>query len=68
VVQGYGGSPVLNGDGQLLGIVFDGNKPSQLNEAYYHPYYHRAICLDIRFVLWTIQHYTANRLTDEIKN
>ena len=66
VVQGLGGSPVLNGDGHLLGLVFDGNRPSLLNEAYYHPHDHRAICLDIRFVLWAIQHYAAGYLLGEI--
>lgn len=54
--SGYGsvGSPVLNGDGQLIGIMFDANRESIGNNFLYNKEIHRTVCLDTRYILFLI--------------
>lgn len=54
ITGGNSGSPVLNGNGELVGLAFDGNWESLINDFYYSPDLNRIICVDIRYVLWVI--------------
>jgi hypothetical protein len=51
---GNSGSPILNGRGELVGLDFDGNYESIAKDYIYSPDVARAICVDIRYVLFVI--------------
>lgn len=49
---GNSGSPVLNGRGELVGLLFDGTPESILSDWQYLETQQRSICVDIRFALF----------------
>lgn len=49
---GNSGSPVLNGRGELVGILFDGNYESLSSDFFFRPDITRSIHVDIRYVLF----------------
>jgi hypothetical protein len=49
---GNSGSPVLNGKGELVGLLFDGTPESILSDWQYLEKEQRSICVDIRFALF----------------
>ena len=68
ITGGNSGSPVMNGNGELIGIAFDGNWEAMSGDVAYEPELQKCICVDIRFVLWTIDKYAgAGKLVDEMK-
>ena len=54
---GNSGSPVLNKKGELIGLLFDGNKESLASEMLYTPDYNRSVNVDIRYVIWILREY-----------
>lgn len=65
---GNSGSPVLNGDGHLVGLLFDGSWEGVMSDIYYDPELVRSIMVDIRYVLWVMDKYAgAQNLIDELK-
>jgi len=54
ITRGNAGSPVLNGKGELTGLSFDMNYESLDHDIAFDLAYDRAICVDIRYVLWCI--------------
>ena len=67
ITGGNSGSPVLNAEGKLIGLAFDGNKESLASDASYTPGYNRCVCVDIRSILWTLDEYAGmDRILDEI--
>ena len=67
ITGGNSGSPVLNAQGELIGLAFDGNKESLASNYYFTPDYNRCVCVDIRFVLFTLRNYAhMDYLFDEI--
>lgn len=68
ITGGNSGSPVLNGKGEIIGLAFDGNKESLAGDVYWVPEYTKCVCVDIRFVLWTLKKYAGmNYLLDEME-
>ena len=64
---GNSGSPVLNGQGELIGINFDRNWEGVGGDINYLPDYQRSIIVDIRYVLFVIDKYAgAGYLLEEI--
>ena len=67
ITGGNSGSPVINGDGQLVGLAFDGNWEAMSGDIFYEPDIQRTISVDIRYVLFIVDKYAgAKRLIDEM--
>jgi hypothetical protein len=54
ITGGNSGSPVLNGNGELIGLSFDGNYEALSHKIAYDKDLNRTINVDIRYVLWCI--------------
>ncbi|MFR9504054.1 MAG: S46 family peptidase [Rikenellaceae bacterium] len=59
ITGGNSGSAVLNADGELIGLAFDGNRESMGASVYFHDEYAKCVCVDIRYILWVVEHYGA---------
>ena len=67
ITGGNSGSPVINGDGHLIGIAFDGNWEAMSGDIAYEPEVQRTICVDIRYVMFVIDKYAgASNLINEM--
>lgn len=67
ITGGNSGSPVLNGDGQLIGLAFDGNWEAMSGNIEFEPPLQRTINVDIRYVLLVIDKFAgASHLLDEM--
>jgi hypothetical protein len=68
ITGGNSGSPVINGDGQLIGIAFDGNWEAMSGNILFEPELQRTINVDIRYVLFVIEKYAgASNLIKELQ-
>lgn len=68
IIGGNSGSPILNGNGEQVGICFDGNYEGLGNDFYYDPNVNRTISVDIRFVLFVTEKFgDAKWVVDEMK-
>ena len=64
---GNSGSPVINKDGNLIGVNFDRVWEGTMSDVVYDPEYCRNICLDIRYALFIIDKLAgATHLLDEM--
>ncbi|MGC4035369.1 MAG: S46 family peptidase [Chitinophagaceae bacterium] len=54
ITGGNSGSPVINANGQLIGLAFDGNYEALSHKIAFDKDLNRTICVDIRYVLWCI--------------
>ncbi|MSP26547.1 MAG: S46 family peptidase [Myxococcales bacterium] len=52
ITGGNSGSPTINQDGKLVGLVFDGNYEAMASDWLFMPAITRSIHVDIRYVLW----------------
>jgi hypothetical protein len=67
ITGGNSGSPVLNANGELIGLAFDGNWEAMSVNIAFEPALQRCIVVDIRYVLWIIDIYAgAGHLVDEM--
>lgn len=67
ITGGNSGSPVLDGDGNLIGIAFDGNWEAMSGNILFEPELQRTINVDARYVLWVIDKYAgAKNIMDEL--
>lgn len=65
---GNSGSPTLNGRGELVGLLFDGNWESIVADWDFIPAITRSIHVDIRYALWIMEHLDgAHRLLTEME-
>jgi hypothetical protein len=54
ITGGNSGSPVINGNGELTGLAFDGNYEALSHKLAFDKDLNRTINVDIRYVLWCI--------------
>jgi hypothetical protein len=67
ITGGNSGSPVMNGNGELIGIAFDGNWEAMSGDIAFEEELQRTINVDIRYVLWVIDKFAgAQNLIDEL--
>ena len=59
ITGGNSGSPVINGEGELIGLAFDGNWEAMTGDIAFEPDLQRCICVDIRYVLWIMDVYSG---------
>jgi hypothetical protein len=68
ITGGNSGSPVINGEGQLIGLAFDGNWEAMSGDIVFDEKYKRTINVDIRYVLFLIDKYgQAENIINELK-
>ena len=68
ITGGNSGSPVINGDGELIGLAFDGNWEAMSGNILFEPELQRTINVDVRYVLFVIDKYAgASNLIKELK-
>ncbi|MFL5764021.1 MAG: S46 family peptidase [Bacteroidia bacterium] len=68
ITGGNSGSPVMNGNGEMIGLAFDGNWEAMSGDIYFDSKYKRTISVDIRYVLFLIDKYgNASNLINEMK-
>ena len=67
ITGGNSGSPVMDADGNLVGLAFDGNWEAMSGDVIFEPELQRCICVDIRYVLLILDKFGgAGRLLDEM--
>lgn len=59
ITGGNSGSPIINAEGHLIGIAFDGNSEALSGDIIFEPALQRTINVDARFVLWIIDKYAG---------
>jgi hypothetical protein len=68
IIGGNSGSPILNGNGEQVGICFDGNFEGLGNDFYFDYDTNRTISVDIRYVLFVTEKFGgAKWVVDEMK-
>jgi Peptidase S46 len=68
ITGGNSGSPVIDANGNLIGLAFDGNYEALSHKIAFDKDLNRTICVDVRYVLWCIDKLGgAKNLIDELK-
>ena len=68
IIGGNSGSPILNGNGEQVGLCFDGNFEGLGNDFYFDTEKNRTISVDIRYVLFITEKFGgAKWVVDEMK-
>jgi V8-like Glu-specific endopeptidase len=68
ITGGNSGSPVINGNGELIGLAFDGNYEALSHKIQFDKNLNRTICVDVRYVLWCIDKLGgAKNIINELK-
>ena len=67
ITGGNSGSPVMNGNGDLIGLAFDGNWEAMSGDIAFESQLQRTISVDIRYVLWIVDKFAgATNIIDEL--
>ena len=67
IIGGNSGSPTINKEGELVGLIFDGNIQSLVGDFIYDESVNRAISVDVRGMLEVLRKvFGANEIADEL--
>jgi len=67
ITGGNSGSPVMDAEGNLIGLAFDGNSEAMSGDIDFEENLQRCICLDTRYMLFVIDKYAgAKNLIEEM--
>ena len=67
ITGGNSGSPVLDGNGRLVGLAFDGNWEAMSGDVAFEPELQRCIAVDIRYVLFVVDKFAGcNHIMSEL--
>lgn len=67
ITGGNSGSPVINGNGELIGTAFDGNSEAMSGDIDFEENLQRCINLDVRYTLFIIDKFAgAKNIIDEL--
>jgi hypothetical protein len=67
IIGGNSGSPLINKRGELIGLVFDGNRQSIVGNFYYDESINRTISVDSRGMLEILRKiFDAKEIADEL--
>lgn len=68
ITGGNSGSPVIDGEGNLIGLAFDGNWEAMSGDLSFENSVQRTICMDVRYLLFIIDKMAnAQNLMQELK-
>jgi hypothetical protein len=68
ITGGNSGSPIIDANGNLIGLAFDGNYEALSHKIAFDKDLNRTICVDVRYVLWCIDKLGgAKNLINELK-
>lgn len=68
ITGGNSGSPVIDANGNLIGLAFDGNYEALSHKIQFDKDLNRTICVDIRYVLWCVDKLGgAKNIINELK-
>lgn len=59
ITGGNSGSPIINANGHLIGLAFDGNWEAMSGDIAFEPNLQRTINVDVRYVLFVIDKYAG---------
>src|SRR6185436_16300679 len=67
IIGGNSGSPTINKNAELVGLIFDGNIQSLIGDFYYDESVNRAISVDARAMIEVLRKiFDANEIADEL--
>jgi hypothetical protein len=67
IIGGNSGSPTINKEGELIGLIFDGNIQSLVGNFIYDESVNRAISVDVRAMTEVLRKvFEANQIADEL--
>jgi hypothetical protein len=69
ILGGNSGSPVVNQEGEFIGIIFDGNEPSLFGRYAYDPWQNRSVAVASPAILEALRKiYHADGLAEELES
>lgn len=67
ITGGNSGSPVMDGNGNIIGLAFDGNWEAMSGNIHFDEKFKRTINVDIRYVMWLIDKFGgASNIINEL--